>query len=104
MIALIKIAQRKRNRRNIMKTDLFTKVVLSVIAVLLCMNLVSGLFSSRPATAEQANDTVNRYQISAWASSIGTFGHHSGYYVIDSTTGKVVDKHEDVHIITPPTP
>ena len=86
-----------------MKTDLYTKVVLSAIAVLLFMNLVSGLFSSRPATAEQAN-TVNRYQISAWASSIGTFGHHSGYYVIDTTTGKVVDKQEDVHTITPPTP
>ncbi len=87
-----------------MKTDLFTKVVLSAIAVLLCINLISGLFSSRPATAEQTNGTVNRYQISAWASSIGTYGHHSGYYVIDSTTGKIVDKHEDIHTITPPTP
>ena len=82
-----------------MKTDLYTKGVLSAIAVLLFMNLISGLLSSRPATAEQAN-TVNRYQISAWASSIGTYGHHSGYYVIDSTTGKVVDQHEDVHTIT----
>ncbi len=87
-----------------MKTDLFTKVVLSAIAVLLFMNLISGLLSSRPATAEQANGTVNKYQISAWASSIGTYGHHSGYYVIDTTTGRVFDKHEDVHTITPPTP
>jgi len=86
-----------------MKTDPFTKVVLSAIAVLLFMNLISGLFSSRPATAEQAN-SVNRYQISAWASSIGTFGHHSGFYVLDTTTGKIVDKHEDIHTITPPTP
>ncbi len=87
-----------------MKTDLFTKVVLSAIAVLLCMNLISGLLSSRPATAEQANGQVNRYQISAWASPIGTFGHHSGYYVIDTVTGKLVDKHEEVHTITPPIP
>lgn len=87
-----------------MKTDPFTKVLLSMIAALLFLNLLSGMLSSRPATAEQANNGINRYQLSAWASSIGTYGHHSGYYVIDSTTGKIVDKHEDVHTITPPTP
>ena len=86
-----------------MKTDLYTKVVLSAIAVLLFMNLISGLLSSRPATAEQAN-TVNRYQISAWASSIGTYGHHSGYYVVNTATGKVVDKQEEAHTINPPIP
>jgi hypothetical protein len=87
-----------------MKTDLFTKVVLSAIAALLFMNLISGLFSIRPATAEPQAERVNRYQVSAWASSIGTFGHHSGYYVIDTATGKLFDKHEEVHTITPPTP
>lgn len=87
-----------------MKTDIFTKAVLSTIAVLLFMNLISGLLSSRPATAEQTNGAVNRYQISAWASPIGTFGHHSGYYIIDTVTGKLSDKHEEVHSITPPTP
>ncbi len=87
-----------------MKTDLFTKVVLSVIAVLLFLNLFVGLFPMRPAIASPQVEGVNRYQISAWASSIGTYGHHSGYYVIDTVTGKLVDKHEDVHTITPPTP
>ena len=87
-----------------MRADLFTKVVLSVIAVLLFLNLANGLFATRPATAEQAANQVNRYQISAWASSIGTYGHHSGYYVVDTTTGKVVNKEEDVHTITPQTP
>jgi hypothetical protein len=87
-----------------MKTDLFTKVMLSVIAALLFLNLFSGVLSSRPATAEQTGGSINRYQISAWASSIGTYGHHSGYYVVDTTTGKLVDKHEDIHTITPPTP
>ncbi len=86
-----------------MKTDLFTKVMLSVIAALLFLNLISGAFSSPPATAEQTASNINRYQISAWASSIGTYGHHSGYYVVDTATGKVVDKHEDIHTITPPT-
>lgn len=87
-----------------MKTDLFTKVMLSVIAALLFLNLFSAVLSSRPATAEQTGGSINRYQISAWASSIGTYGHHSGYYVVDTTTGKLVDKHEDIHTITPPTP
>jgi len=87
-----------------MKSDLFTKVVLAAIAVLLFLNLFPGLFSTRPATAEPQADRVNRYQISAWASPIGTFGHHSGYYVIDTVTGKLTDKHEEVHTITPPTP
>ena len=87
-----------------MKTDLFTKVMLSLIAALLFLNLFSGALFSRPATAEQTGNNIRRYEISAWASSIGTYGHHSGYYVLDTTTGKVVDKHEDVHTITPPTP
>ena len=49
-----------------MKTDQFTKVMLCIIAVLLLLNLLSGLFPLRPAIAEQAGP-VNRYQISAWA-------------------------------------
>ena len=80
-----------------MKTDQFNKVMLCVIAVLLFLNLLSGLFSLRPATAEQAGP-VNRYQISAWASTAGLYGpHHSGYYVVDTMTGKVVSEKEDVH-------
>ena len=84
--------------------DLFTKVALSAIAVLLFLNLMSVLFATRPATAQQQGSPTGRYQISAWASSIGTYGHHSGYYVVDTTTGKVVAKEEDVHTITPQTP
>ena len=84
-----------------MKTDLFTKVALSVIAVLLFLNLLTGLFSSTPVTAEQQNAQIDRYQISAWASPIGTYGHHAGYFIVDTTTGKIFDKGEEVHVITP---
>jgi len=83
-----------------MKTEKFYKVMLGLIAVLLFLNLVSGLLPVRSAKAEQ-NGPVNRYQISAWASAIGTYGHHSGYYVVDTTTGEVVSKKEEAHTITP---
>ncbi|MDA8077552.1 MAG: hypothetical protein M0Z79_01310 [Nitrospiraceae bacterium] len=84
-----------------MKTELFTKTMLVIIAVLLFLNLVSGLLPVRKAIAQQDAGPVNRYQISAWAASIGTYGHHAGYFVVDTVTGKVVDKKEEVHTITP---
>ncbi len=84
-----------------MKADLFTKTMLAIIAVLLFLNLISGLLPARQAVAQQDAGPVNRYQISAWAASIGTYGHHSGYFVVDTVTGKVVDKKEEEHSLTP---
>jgi hypothetical protein len=84
-----------------MKTDLYTKAVLSVIALLLFLNLLTGSLFSTPATAQQPNSQIERYQISAWASPIGIYGHHAGYYILDTTTGKIFDKGEEVHVITP---
>ncbi len=83
-----------------MKADSFIKVVLSLIAALLFLNLVNGLLATRQATAEQPASLIGKYQISSWASSIGTYGHHNGYYVLDTTTGKVVETHEDIHKLT----
>ncbi len=83
-----------------MKVDLFTKTVLSLIAVLLFLNLTSGLFVSKPAGAQEEKAAIGRYQISSWAASVGTYGHHSGYFIVDTTTGKVVDSHEEAHDIT----
>lgn len=83
-----------------MKTDRFTKALLVIIAVLLFMNLVSSLMPARQATAQQEAGKVNRYQIAAWAAHSGGLGHHAGYYVLDTTTGKVVDKHEEAHEAT----
>jgi hypothetical protein len=40
---------------------------------------------------------VGRYQISSWASYTGERVHHSGYYIIDTTTGKVVDRGHEIH-------
>ncbi len=83
-----------------MKADSFTKAVLSIIAVLLFLNLVSGLITARQAKADEPASPIGRYQIADWASSIGTYGHHNGYYVLDTTTGKVVETHEDIHKLT----
>lgn len=80
-----------------MKTDRFTKVLLTAIAALLFLNFVSSLMPARPATAQSEAGPVNRYQISAWSAYTGAYGHHSGYYVLDTVTGKVVDKKEETH-------
>ncbi len=82
-----------------MKVDSVMKALLAVIAVLLFLNLVSTSFFSGPAHADEAL-RAGRYQISAWAASIGTYGHHSGYFVLDTATGKVTDSHEEAHDIT----
>jgi hypothetical protein len=42
-------------------------------------------------------DKVKRYQISGWAAQISTGYHHSGYYVVDTVTGKVVDRKSEAH-------
>ena len=73
-----------------MKADRLTKVVLWTIAVLLFLNLVYNLVSSRPAVAVAGDDNVGRYQIAAWASQSGGTASHIGYYILDTTTGKVV--------------
>ncbi len=80
-----------------MKVDTFTKVVLALIAVLLFLNLVSGLFHVKPAMALPENGQIGKYQISSWAASIGTYGHHDGYFIVDTTTGKIVDSREEAH-------
>jgi len=45
----------------------------------------------------QPGAEVGRYQISSWASYAGERVHHSGYYIIDTTAGKVVDRGHEIH-------
>ena len=45
----------------------------------------------------QPGAEVGRYQISSWASYSGERVHHSGYYIIDTTTGKVVERGHEIH-------
>ena len=80
-----------------MKTDNYNKFFLFIIAVLLLMNFLQGAFSTNNAIAENNNEKAGRYQISAWAAQISTGYDHSGYYVLDTVTGKVVASKSEVH-------
>jgi hypothetical protein len=84
-----------RKRRSTMKIDLWTKVALWTIAVLLFLNFFQKVFTSQPALALRSN-TVGKYQISSWAAHGGATTAHSGYYVVDTTTGKVVGRKAEV--------
>ena len=82
-----------------MKKDLLHKLLLSIVALMLLLNLTHGIFSSGTAEAVNENDEKGRYQISAWSSQSGPRAHHSGYYIIDTSTGKVIDSKSEVHDI-----
>jgi hypothetical protein len=74
-----------------MKADRLTIVLLSIIALLLFLNLAHNLFTSRPAMAVGANGEIGRYQIGVWATQgAGAIASHTGYYILDTATGKVV--------------
>ena len=78
-----------------MKTDTVTRTFLLVIAVLLFLNLVAGFLPVGIAVAQKGE--IGRYQVSAWAAQAGSYTHHNGYYIIDTTTGKVIDSKSEVH-------
>ncbi len=78
---------------RVMKMDRAIKVLLGLIVILLLLNLVNGLLSR---SAMAAGET-GRYQISAWAAQSGAYMHHSGYYIVDTVTGKVVEGRSEVH-------
>lgn len=92
-----------------MKFDKFIKIILGLIAVLLFINLISGHLSSQPVQAEQNSELqrryeisysegIGRYQITSWAAQTRSAGfHHSGYYILDTVTGKVVGEKNEVH-------
>jgi hypothetical protein len=80
-----------------MRVDGFTRAILGIIAVLLFLNFARSFFASKPTAAAGGNEGIGRYQISAWAAQAGAAIHHSGYYVMDTATGKVVETRAEVH-------
>jgi hypothetical protein len=66
---------------------------------LLLLGGVAATTMMRPdsALAQGEPEQVGRYQISAWASYAGARVHHSGYFVLDTVSGKVVDSGHEVH-------
>ncbi len=83
-----------------MKNDQSMKALLCLIALLLFLNLATGFFGSRSAQAVPETVGRGKYQISSWSTGIGTYGYHIGYYVLDTTTGRVVDSRDETHDIT----
>ena len=80
-----------------MKKDLLYKFFLSIVALLILLNFTHSIFSSGTAEAVKGNEDIGRYQISSWAATSGPRMHHSGFYIIDTTTGKVIDSKSEVH-------
>jgi len=80
-----------------MKADGMTKLLLGIIAVLLALNLVGSLFSLKPASAQGEERGRLRYMIAAWGVQAQNADPRSGYYVLDTVTGKVVAKKMEVH-------
>jgi len=74
--------------------------LLTLLAGLIAGILLSGVFSGPPwANADRATDQIGRYQVSAWSAYSGERVYASGYYIIDTTNGKVIDSaHENLGI------
>jgi len=77
------------NRSTMLKA-LVAGAVIGVVLTVVFVNL-------QPNRVLAGTPEVGRYQISAWASYAGERVHHSGYYIVDTVTGKVVDRGHEVH-------
>jgi hypothetical protein len=82
-----------------MKVDRMTKVLLGLVIALLLINLMSSLFPSRPALATPGDEQKVRYMIAAWGVQPQGTDPRSGYYVLDTFTGRVVTSKMEVHPI-----
>ena len=71
-----------------MKIDRVTKALLWTIAILLFVSIGKDFWGSRSALATAGD--VGRFQIAAWSAQSGRYSHQYGYFVLDTTTGKVV--------------
>jgi len=87
-----------------MEVDRFTKVLLVCLSLLVLLDLAGHFFPIHSASAEPEQNGIGRYQVSAWAAYAGERVHHSGYYVLDTVTGKIVDKGHSTHGIEGPVP
>lgn len=75
------------------------KGILLVLSLLFFLGVAGAAFTSVLAGGDSPQSEIGRYQLSAWASFSGGRVYHSGYYILDSSTGKVVDKGHEVHDI-----
>ena len=79
-----------------MKPDRITKVLLKIVSILLLFNLLNRSLFSKPALAVSAGEEKGRYQISPWAVQADAAKVHTGYYVLDAATGKIVGSKAEI--------
>jgi len=80
-----------------MKIDQWSKVALWIIAVMFVLNFAHRVLIARPAQAIGTADQIGRYQITSWATHTGGISYHSGYYILDTVTGKVTNRLAELH-------
>jgi hypothetical protein len=82
-----------------MKKNLLSTIALWAIVILFLVNLLVTVLDPKTASAQKDSSLslIGRYQISSWALSTGGTSHYTGYYVIDTTTGKLLNKASEVH-------
>ena len=80
-----------------MKKYLLPIIGLWVIVVLLLLNLFVFVFEPESASAQKDTSPTGRYQISSGAISTGGTTHYTGNYVLDTATGKIFNKSNDIH-------
>lgn len=86
-----------RKEMTMLRSRFITTLVASAAVAVL---IVATLFFLRPSgVSAEASGDIGRYQISSWASYSGARVHHSGYFVLDTTTGEVVESHHEIHDI-----
>lgn len=76
---------------------IFPKSVLLGLVGLILVVAIAVVLGQPPKLHASAEEAIGRYQISSWASYAGERAHHSGYYIIDTVTGKVVDRGHEIH-------
>jgi len=68
-----------------------------VVAGIITVIALAALALQSSAVHATPQGDIGRYQISSWAAYSGGMVHHSGYYTIDTVTGKVVDRGHEIH-------
>jgi len=80
-----------------MQKKLLATVGLWILGILFLLNLAVTVLEPQTAYAKKDTDPVGRYQITSWALSTGGMSHYTGYYVLDTATGKIIDKFSELH-------
>lgn len=82
---------------GIMKRWKTVGMVLGICSLFALGGVVATSLYPAASAAQGEAGAIGRYQISAWASYSGERVHHSGYYVLDTVTGKIVDSGHEIH-------